>query len=240
MPSELPARVAVLDVDGTLLPGSLGLRMLHEIARRHADRADAAQTVLDLYSEYIQDKIGYDDMASAAIQLYCRTLSGLTESAVHDIALHVWAEQRDQVFAFVRPLVSLLTRHAIEPVIVSSSPEPVVKCLAASLRILRYRGSRFSLTAGQYDGDRYDSPYFEGKQRSVIALYPGRHVDWPKSVAVGNSLGDRTVLSAAGHAFVFEPDRQFRVEVADRHWRVVHRENILRSISERLGPAPGG
>lgn len=228
----------MLDVDGTLLPGSLGLHMLRDIADRDSDRdsdrASAARYVLDLHASYVGGRLEYHEMAAAAIRHFCRTLRGLTRAAVQDTAARVWADRSGQLFGFVRPMVRLLARHGIEPVIVSSSPEPVVQRVAAALDVARYRGSRFSATDGVYDGSGYDSPYFDGKHRTVLALCADLPIDWPASLAIGNSLGDLTVLSMAGRSFAFEPEPALRAEAERRDWRIVHRADVLASVSAAL------
>jgi phosphoserine phosphatase len=227
-------RIAVLDVDGTLLPGSLGLHMLREIAGRDATKEPAVNHVLDLHASYVGGGIEYSEMASSAIRHFCHTLNGLARSDIQEIAARVWRDRYAEVFAFVWPLVGLLDRHGIEPVIVSSSPEPAVACVAAALGVARYRGSRFSTAGGAYDGAGYDSPYFMGKHRTVESLCPDWTIDWRRSLAIGNSLGDVPVLSRAGLPFAFEPEAGLLAEAQRRRWPVVFRADVLESVSDVL------
>src|SRR4029453_3344520 len=76
-PTMLPVRSAILDIDGTLHPGSLGLRMLESLGARSLGDGGQAQAVFDAIAQYRAGALAYPEMVRAATAAYASAVAAL-------------------------------------------------------------------------------------------------------------------------------------------------------------------
>lgn len=229
-------RVAVLDVDGTLFPGSVGLCMLDALARRGICDSRQVEAVLEPVSRYRAGSISYEEMAHTATVAYAVAISGLGRAAVAAIADEVWREERGRLFHFVRPLLTALSGAGFSPVLLSAGPSEIIACIAADLGVPDYHGSRFATVDGVFVGSCEIMPgEAGGKVRLLESTFPRCSVDLTGSFAMGNSSNDIGVLSQVGHPVAFEPEPELRLVAAERGWFIADRSTILRHVAELTG-----
>lgn len=223
-------RVAVLDVDGTLIPGSLGLGLLRALADRRLVDPDAIAALFAAVEEQRAGRCSYADMVESTTASFAAALRGALRWQVERVARGIWGRRRESLFDFVRPLVERLRRAGLTPVIVSSSPQEIVALLAADLEIVDVVGSRFSAPEGRYDGACALMPGRAGGKiaalRAELAA-GGRGLDLAGSLALGNAPSDLSVLEAVGTPIAFEPVAELQRVAEARGWRITDRQTIL-------------
>lgn len=229
--------VAILDVDGTMHPRSIGLALLDDMSRRGVGRADRIAAVNAIVTRFKSGAIDFPEMVRGSTAAYAAALEGVSQAELVALAHETWRELRGELFAFVRPLVARLGAAGIIPYIVSSSPHEIVSLLAADLGVADCDGSRFEVLDGRYSGECLFMPGAQGGKLTLLRRFAAGHgAALARSLALGNGEGDLEVLAAVGKPLIFEP-RATLISIAREHgWPLVNRDTLLDQLERALAP----
>ncbi|HEX5751133.1 MAG TPA: haloacid dehalogenase-like hydrolase [Archangium sp.] len=238
MSNELKA--AVLDVDGTLYPGALGVELLRALMAAGVCHRTRAEGVFEVLRQYKQGLIDFSTMASRAYPLYAQALEGARCDTVDALARKVWEQERHKLFGFVRPLVGLLREAGYWSVIISGSPQEMIQCVADELGISQACGALFTRREGHYTGAVDLSSGALGEKRRIFdAVTRGQDVRLERCFALGDSITDSALFERLGLPLAFEPEPALRVLAQRRGWAVATREDVLERARMLLAaPAP--
>ncbi|MET8700041.1 HAD-IB family phosphatase [Kitasatospora sp. NPDC004723] len=224
-------KIALLDMDGTLTPSALGMAML---GSRPAARLIDPVAMKDLGRLY-RDSQGSVTSMYALHEKYAQTLAGLPESAIQELAEEVWQSERISIYPHTKPLIDLLHLAGYRTVLVSGSPDEIVRLVARDLGAHAGCGTRLVRSGGQYTGRLEQAPALPGGKRAVLeeVVQPGA-VDWNVAYALGNSWPDIEVLNRAGFSLLFEPDPHIREAAEWFGIRQATRRTVLEQTRELL------
>ncbi|WP_326778994.1 haloacid dehalogenase-like hydrolase [Streptomyces sp. NBC_01445] len=232
-------RIAVLDVDGTLIAGTLAgplPTMLAEAGLAPRDRLTRLrQAQMTSHAENLE-------AAARMTELFAAMLTDVPCQAVSAVTARLWQRQRARLFAFARPLAAALKESGYVPLLISGGPQEMVAHLACELGVTLFRGTQFEVTDGLFTG-RVASAVADGKDRAAQDLVGAEAIDWAGSLAVGNSLGDVSSLSRVGRPVAFEPSPALRSLARHRSWPVCDRTSLLTHLRDQAAlpvspPAP--
>ncbi|HVM06567.1 MAG TPA: HAD family hydrolase [Acidimicrobiales bacterium] len=212
-------RLAVFDLDRTLLPGS----SLFELGRVLADRGVIDRTVVarhalvaavfarrglpDSRIERVRDRVlaasadrDGDQLASVAREVGVRLASGAHPAARWLIDRH----------------------HAAGDVcvVLSASPQELVEAVGAGLGADRSIGTRVEVVGGRLTG-RLDGAFCHGSGKLERLRDELGEVDLDRAVAYADSGSDLPLLAACGHPVAVNPDRRLRDAAAAGGWPVL-------------------
>lgn len=237
MSNELKA--AVLDVDGTLYPGALGVELLRALMAAGACNRSKAEGVFDVLRQYKQGVIDFPAMATGAYALYAQALEGVRCDTVDALARKVWEEERRKLFGFVRPLVGLLREAGYWSVIISGSPQEMVQRVADELGVSQACGALFTREEGRYTGGvDLSSGALGEKSRIFDAVTRGQAVRLERCFALGDSVTDAALFERLGLPLAFEPEPALQVLAQQRGWAVATREDVLERTRRLLAAPP--
>jgi phosphoserine phosphatase len=233
---EPEIRIAALDVDGTLFPHALGARLFEELAATGVCRREFVEEVGNILARYRAGELAHPAMAAQAISIYATAIAGVKVADVKAAARAVWRREEMRLFPFVRDLIFILRESGFTPLLISASPEEIIALLASSLGDVWFRAARFEVASGSYTGRTEVMPNLPGQKRRLIEeLVGAANVDLAASLAIGNTLGDESMLSLVGRAIAFEPDVSLRQLALERRWAVADRHDILERVREQIG-----
>jgi phosphoserine phosphatase len=219
--------VAVLDLDGTLYPGAVGIDWLRALMDADACERAAGQHVFAILDDHRNGVIDFQTMAARAYAAFASAIAGTEVETAEAIARSVWARQREQLFAFVPELLACLREHGCEPVLISGSPIEMVELVAAELGIVVARGAVFGRDAGRYTGSVDLSSGMPGEKPKILAAIAPEALVLDRCFALGNSITDAKLFECVGLPLAFEPDAEL-LELADAHgWQVATRDDVL-------------
>ncbi|REG35887.1 phosphoserine phosphatase [Archangium gephyra] len=222
------SKAAVLDVDGTLYPGALGVELLRALMAEGACHRTRAEGVFEVLRQYKQAAIDFPTMAARAYTLYAQALEGVRCDTVDALARKVWEGERHKLFGFVRPLVALLREAGYWSLIISGSPQEMVQCVADELGISQVRGALFTRREGHYTGSvDLSSGALGEKSRIFDAVTRGQDVRLERCFALGDSITDSALFERMGLPLAFEPEPALQVLAQQRGWAVATREDVL-------------
>ncbi|MFF3734840.1 HAD family hydrolase [Streptomyces sp. NPDC002476] len=224
-------KIALLDMDGTLTPTALGMAMLgsqratklvnpaamKDLGRLYRDAQESVRSMYALYEKYAQ------------------TLAGLPESAIQELAEEVWQREKASIYPHTKPLIDTLHLAGYRTLLVSGSPDEIVRLVARDLGVHAGHGTRLVRAEGQYTGRIELAPALPGGKRAVLeeAVQP-RTVDWTVVYALGNSWPDIEVLNRAGLSLLFEPHPHIREAARWFGIRQATRRTVLEQTRELL------
>lgn len=217
-PSRLPdhnGRLAVFDLDRTLLPGSsLSLfgRALHRAGM-----------------------VGHRRMAAylAREAVFVRRGQGISSAhrLLADVAdreagplLDVAEGLGEGLARTARPGARWLLDHHLAAgdfcVIASASPQPLVEAAARAFGAQRAVGTRAEVLDGRFTG-RLEGPFCHGRGKLARLWVEIGPADLSRSTAYSDSMSDLPLLTAAGRPVAVNPDRRLRREARSQGWPVL-------------------
>jgi HAD superfamily hydrolase (TIGR01490 family) len=212
-------RLAIFDLDRTLLPGSslmlLG-RALHRagIIRRHKLLTYVAREAM--FSHRGQS-------APSAQRLLAALLAEVAGRDAEPL-LDVVEALDTELSTAARPGARwLLDRHCAAGdycVIVSASPQPLVEVASRALGAQRAVGTKLELVDGRFTG-RLDGAFCHGRGKLARLWSDLGTADLRHAAAYCDSASDLPLLAAAGRPAAVNPDRRLRRAAAEAGWPVL-------------------
>jgi len=221
-PSRLPdhhGRLAVFDLDRTLLPGSsLSLfgRALHRAGMVGRGRMAAYVAREAVFVHRGQG-------VSSAHRLLAALLADVADREAGPL-LDVAEGLGEELARTARPGARwLLDRHLAAGdfcVIASASPQPLVEAAARAFGAQRAVGTRAEVLDGRFTG-RLEGPFCHGRGKLARLWVEVGPADLSRATAYSDSMSDLPLLTAAGRPVAVNPDRRLRREARTQGWPVL-------------------
>jgi HAD superfamily hydrolase (TIGR01490 family) len=142
------------------------------------------------------------------------------------------------VYAEALALIDEHRRVGRKVVIISSSPEEIVKPLARYLGVDHVIATRAKVdTEGRYTGEMEFYAYAESKAEAIRDLADTEGLSLPDSFAYSDSVTDLPMLEAVGHPVVVNPDKELAQAAEERDWQTMDFERPV-TIRTRLATLP--
>ncbi len=227
-------RLALFDIDGTLLPGrSSERRFFWELLRQR--RLGAAQlwrhgsfvlTQWPRYGHHVTKKnkaylLGLDaeELAELA-RAYARgpLLRSLFPPVVRRVRYHL--QQGDEVL------------------LLSGTLQPLAAGLAEALGVHGALGTDCTVRGGRYaDAHPRRHPFAQEKLALASRLCAARGLPLTALAAYGDSIHDLPLLAASGRAVAVQPDKRLRQIAEARGWEIIAATPASKALPRRPGTA---
>ena len=213
------ARLAVFDLDRTLIPGASVVAFVRELAarqlvtRRHVVRPGLEHVLYrrrgstDAQIERVRDR-GLSIVAG----MECEPLLAAADAVADRLAPTVCPAAR-----------FLLDRHLTSGdfcVLLSSSPQELVERIGRLLGMHRSIGTRATLANGRYTGG-LDRPLCYGPGKVEALRLALGDVDLQEAFAYADSASDLALLRACRHPVAVNPDRTLRRVAHQEGWPIL-------------------
>lgn len=222
-------RLAVFDLDGTLLAGS---KTVMPVLAAHLWQAGYRRTQGLL-------RFGLAGLAGAGRKLRLITREQFTEYGTRLILGWLAGEPLDEVAPFFREStrrlltaarpaiveeIQLRQQEGYHTVILSATIQPFLKEIARHLNCEAV-GTPIALTPDGRITGALAAPFCSGpaKLATLKRWAAGLEgpVDWAGSTAYGDTLPDLVVLEAVGTPVAVAPEPELRTAATDRGWRII-------------------
>jgi HAD superfamily hydrolase (TIGR01490 family) len=212
-------RLAVIDLDGTLLKGLNAERVfyLHLFVRGHAGVFRMAGFLLTLVGDTV--RLGFRQ----AIATNARILKGKDP---HDVRL--WARDFGHLFLRkavpedLRAKILSLKLEGCRIVLLSGSLQVLVDQLRERLEAEILIGTDLEVVDGTLSGRKTGIfPYGEQKVDALFQRIDPAGIDWADSWALADRKSDLPVLELVGHPVAEHADRRLRRLARERGWEIV-------------------
>lgn len=212
-------RLAIFDLDRTLLPGSslVALGRAMATAGMLSRRRLASAAVQDARFRRRGSRGGEVERLRHEALAH---IGGLARQPLVELAHEVAATLAPQISAGAR---LLLDRHVAAGdfvVVLSASPQELVEAIVGVLGAHRGIGTRAAHEAGTYTG-RLDGPFCYGAGKIDRLLIDVGAVDLHQAAAYADSTSDLPLLLACGEPVAVNPDRGLRAVADRRGWPIL-------------------
>ena len=221
-PAREPTRIAVFDVDGTLIDGQTQILF----ARYIVERGGAPRALMaEIAGWYLLYRIGVRLPVARIQRRIVRAFTGTPTHLMHVVLDAFTAEiLADRLRPDALRQLRTLRRSGAHVVLVSASLDLIIDRLArlvdadgaVATTVAPSGDARFS---GRIDGEMI---YGVAKLAAVRRYADQRFPLWEFAAAYGDHKSDRFLLAAARQAFAVNPGRQFERIARRRGWHIVH------------------
>lgn len=212
-------KIAVFDVDRTLLVGTSAEELLARALRRDK-MLSLCRVFSGLWQMIKHLHLGWE----AAVYYKSYYIRGLKEQ---EVLARLPAVMDRAVMPRLSPMllafIPYLRKAGYQIYIVSGTLNAIVAELVQRLSADGGSGSVLESVKGIYTGMIADiHPYHYGKTAVLDRLLKGRTVDWSASFAFGDSWADVPLLSRFGHPVAVNPGVFMRRRAKRRGWLTIH------------------
>jgi HAD superfamily hydrolase (TIGR01490 family) len=213
------ARLAVFDLDRTLLPGASAVALVRAlVAHGHISRRRLARACAEhaLYRRRGSTDAQIERVRQRALSV----MAGLERDPIVALADRV-AQQL--VAGMTSDARLVLDRHLADGdfcVLLSASPHELVESIGRRLGLHRSIGTKAGAAEGRFTGG-LDGPFCYGAQKLSALRQSLGEIDTSDAWAYADSASDVPLLEAVGHPVAVNPDRRLRRVASERGWQVV-------------------
>ena len=228
---------AFFDLDKTIISKSSSLALSRPMYR--AGMVSRSAILRGAYAQLVYLLVGADERKMEKAKEAMLTLSrGWEQSAVEELVADVLIRVIDPfVYQEALDLIALHRALGRRVYIVSSSPEEVVRPLAAHFDITDVIATRAEVVDGAYTGELAFYCYGDGKADAIREAAEAGGIDLQASYAYTDSITDLPMLQAVGHPVAVNPDRDLRREAEANGWQIRDFRRPVR-LRTRLASVP--
>ncbi len=213
-------RVAIFDVDGTLVQGSTERAFWRYLAR-HGKQGPRQLCLFALFLLRHFPASGFNTLKRNKAYLdglRCDEIEALGRSWVT-----AWADDH-----WYRPAVDRLIQHQQRGDVVlllSGTLELLLGPLAERLGVSHIRGTIVRQRSGAFvAAPPLEHPFAESKRAIAEQFIKALGVDWARVSAYADSHHDVALLEAVGDPVAVRPDQALRKLALERHWEVMEHD----------------
>jgi HAD superfamily hydrolase (TIGR01490 family) len=228
---------AFFDLDKTIISKSSSLALSRPMYR--AGLVSRGAILRGAYAQLVYLLVGADERKMEKAKDAMLALSrGWEQKQVEELVADVLIRVIDPfVYQEALDLIALHRALGRRVYIVSSSPEEVVRPLAAHFEITDIIATRAEVVDGTYTGELAFYCYGEGKAAAIRDVAAEAGIDLAGSYAYSDSVTDLPMLRAVGHPMAVNPDRELRREAEANGWQIRDFRRPVR-LRTRLASVP--
>lgn len=221
-------KVAVLDIDGTLIRWQLFHAIADALVRLgHIDKA-YFQAVKDARMDWKRrtSDNAFKTYEQQLVVAYESMLVGLSPHQFNEAAQDVFDEYKDQVYVYTRKLIKQLKEDNYLLFAISGSQTEIIAKIAGYYGFDDFVGTSYAQSNGKYTGQRFLP---SGQKHIILEQLVAKHnASKHGSIAVGDSMGDLSMLEAVERPIAFNPEKPLFEEAKKRRWQIVlERKNVI-------------
>jgi HAD superfamily hydrolase (TIGR01490 family) len=228
---------AFFDLDKTVISRSSSLALTRPMYR--AGLVSRSALMKGAYAQLVYLLLGADERKMDRAKESMLALSrGWEKGQVEAVVREALARLIDPyIYLEAVDLMELHRARGRRVLIVSSSPEEVVRPLAEHLGDVEVIATRAKVEDDRYTGELEFYCYGEGKAAAMREVAAREGLDLSGSYAYSDSITDLPMLEAVGHPVAVNPDRELRREADRRGWQIRDFRRPVR-LRERFPQVP--
>jgi HAD superfamily hydrolase (TIGR01490 family) len=227
---------AVFDIDGTVIRWQLYHAINDALAQKGIIDKQAFDHVRAARMDWKRrsGEESFHDYEQALVEVFERTLAGLS---VHDLSVaaeEVFDEYKDQVYTYTRDLIRSLKARDYLLFAISGSPDIIIEKLAQYYGFDDYAASHYESKGDRFTGNTIISI---GKKAQLLQQLIDKHqAKLSGSIGVGDGEGDIAMLNMVEQAIAFNPSKKLITHATEHHWPIiVERKNVIYTLNYQNG-----
>ncbi len=229
-------RFAVFDIDGTLVRWQLYHAVADALAKQGLIDSKTYRVILNARMQWKQrsHKEAFKDYERQLVKVYEQLLKSLSIEQFNSATNSVFEEYKDQVYTYTRNLISQLKQNGYLLFAISGSQTEIVEKIAKYYDFDDYVGSNYERQGSGFSGQKIT--HLSDKHKVLEDLLSKHQVTWAKSIAVGDSASDISMLEMVEEPIAFNPEKKLFDQARQKGWKVViERKNMVYELNLRHG-----
>jgi HAD superfamily hydrolase (TIGR01490 family) len=224
--------VAVFDIDGTIFRSSLLIELVEALIARGFFPPEAEETYKSAEQDWRDRKGEYEIYIKKVVEAFARHTKGLEYGAVADIAGEIIESKKYRTYRYTRDLVQELKGKGYYLLAISSSPKFIVDGFGYELGFDKTYGTFYeSGPSNRFTGVITDEHLIGNKSAILPRAIEKEGLSLKRSVGVGDTESDISMLDMVEDAIAFNPNRQLYRHAKGKGWKiVVERKDVIYEI----------
>lgn len=222
--------VAFFDVDGTIFRSSLLIEIVEALIREGVYPPEAEDMYLDSLRAWRNREGGYDDYIADVISAFLTHMKGVHYGDFADVGRRVVAIQSKRVYRYTRDLVKDLKAQGYFLVAISQSPKTLLDEFCEQYGFDKVYGRVYEIgPQDRFTGAVLEEHLIKNKANIVKRVFERQpELSHKKSLAVGDTDGDISLLESVTRAICFNPNAALYTHAKRNGWEVVvERKDVI-------------
>ncbi len=226
--------VAFFDIDGTVFRSSLLIELVDALIADSVFPPEARDVYRDAHTAWRNREGTYEAYIKAVVTTYMTHIKGVHYGTLADIGKRVVAVQSKRVYRYTRDLIVDLKAEGYYIVAISQSPKTVLDAFCLQYGFDKVYGRIYEIgPQDRFTGIMTDVHLIENKATIVKRVFEQNPNLTPaESIAIGDTDGDISLLSAVAHPICFNPNKALYIHAKRQGWEVVvERKDVIYDLS---------
>lgn len=225
--------MAIFDIDGTIFRKNLHFELIDELSWLRVFPRNARNTLIKLYTNWLEHKGVYEDYRRAIVDLYAEYIKGCSEKDVLKASKIVIPFYENRTYIFAEKLIKKLKGENYHIIAISGSPIEIVE--EYNRRHLKFDavfGSVYEIDErGYYTGGTVFEP--TKHKGAVVKQYVYENgLTLDNSYGIGDTESDVSFLELVENPIAFNPNQNLKGIAEKKGWRiVVEKKDVIYEIS---------
>ena len=222
-------KFAVFDIDGTIFRSGLYRELIFDMVQNNELPPEIVEDYKESYTAWQTRATGeaFNDFIDASVAAFEKYITSVHSATVELAANRVIRAQGDKVYSYTRKLIETLRQRGYFLIAISGSHTELVSRFAEKFKFDHFVGQDFERDSrGYYTGKSIKT--HSGKEKILARIILEHNLDTTGSIAVGDTSGDISLLSAAECPIAFNPDAKLLGSAKEHGWPIViERKNVV-------------
>jgi HAD superfamily hydrolase (TIGR01490 family) len=224
-------KIAVFDIDGTIFRKNLAFELINELAWLKVFNKDVRNTLVSLYTRWLDHKGTYEEYRKALVDLYSKNIKGCSKEQIMKASREVIPFYKDRSYIFAGQLLEKLRKEKYHIIAVSGSPLEIVEEYNKHLKFDAVFGSVYETDKdGIYTGETIFEPTLH--KGHVVKQYVSENkLTLSGSYGIGDTESDAKFLEIVENPIAFNPNLNLKKIAEEKNWRiVVEKKDVIYEI----------
>ncbi len=229
-------KFAVFDIDGTLIRWQLYHAIADVLVKFGYGDPTAFKSVKEARMRWKRREHdeSFKDYEHALVEAVDEVFKKLNVSQFNKAVDMAFDQYRDQVYTYTRDLILNLKKKGYFLLAISGSQQEIVEKIAEYYSFDDCVGSNYIQKNGKFTGEKIIRGF--DKHKILTELMKKHGLSHEKSMGVGDSAGDITMLEMTERAIAFNPERKLFDHAQKRGWKIViERKNVVYELRPKDG-----
>lgn len=222
--------VAFFDIDGTIFRSSLLIELVNQLVREEIFPAEAILEYEDSFENWKNREGTYEEYIDDVVSVFVKYIKGVHYGTFADIGRRVVMLQSKRVYRYTRDLIKELKAEGYTLIAISQSPKTVLDEFCEQYGFDKVYGRIYEIGPQDCFTGAVSEEHLIKNKANIVKRVFDRHpeLDRTRSLAVGDTDGDISLLESVSRAICFNPNKALYTQAKRNNWEVVvERKDVI-------------
>lgn len=221
--------IAVFDIDGTIFRSSLIIELVDALIMEGIFPKSARKHYAKEYTRWLERKDSYEKYIAGVVRAYVRSIKGVSQPKLWEIAQKVMAFHQNRVYRHTRDLVRDLKKKKYFLIAISNSPLDIVQPFARSMGFDKTYARVYEIDGrSRFTGKIIFLDLISDKAKILKRAMLQENLTLKRSIGVGDSESDIPFLKMVERPIAFNPNSVLYKYAKRVGWEIaVERKDVV-------------